>query len=361
MTREEDVSKKVRLVGKFLEKNGASAALLKKVDNFAWITSGARSYVTLGDLEGIASILLTKDGASVFSKNPETTRLVHDELPDNLEVTEYPWFEDVESFVGKAMDSDDPVTEDDPEFAKFLLENRTRLSDYEIKNYEETGSKTAKALEKAMKEFTPDMTEIEAKALVEAELARENLDTILVLVFGDESRSLYRHNLVRNVKLGRRIFASVNSKMHGLVISATRTVEFGRDKNFEKQYEKNVEMETEILDASLTEKDLFDVFEKIMHAYSSHGYRDEWRLHHQGGLAGYNSREIVVTPTSHFKIGDGTAFAWNPTVTGTKSEDTYVRTKEGMKLVSIDKNGDWPYTEKIVNGRRYLRPEILKM
>ncbi len=361
MTREEDVSRKTAVLTEYLKKRGIFAVKFDKVDNFAWITSGARSYVTDGDHFGIASALLTTESLYVISKNPETTRLVNDELPSNVKAIGYPWYGKMDDTVEELIGSKAIVTDEDENLQDFLLKNRVVLSDYEIGNYEDVGKRTARALEKAMKKFTPEMTEIHAKALVEAELIEEDLDVLLVLVFGDESRSLYRHNLVRNVKIGKRCFASVNSKKYGLVVSATRTIEFVKDEKFEEQTEKTIEIETEILDATFTEKTISSVFQRLDDSYRTHGYPDEWHLHHQGGIAGYNSREVFATPDLRFDLENGMAFAWNPTVTGTKSEDTYIRTGNGMKLVSTDEESDWPCIEKTVGGRKYVRPGILKM
>ncbi len=359
MTREEDVSRKVEIIRQYMEERKMDGAVLSRIDNFAWITSGARSYVALSDRTGVASVLITKDAAYVISKNPETERLKREELPENFTVVEYPWFAKLDDTLDQIADGKHLLFEEDPEFNNFMLRTRIRLSEYEQKRYAEVGEKTARAIEGAMKTLTPDMTEIEAKSVIESYLVKEGLDVLLVLVFGDESRTLYRHNLVRNVKVGKKCFASVCAKMYGLVISATRTVEFERDEIFEKQHEANVRIDSEILDATLNKWSMSQVFFEIEKSYSSHGYPDEWKLHHQGGIAGYNTRENVAIPHFPFQIAEGMSFAWNPTITGTKSEDTYVRTSDEMKLLSVNKNGNWPYLEVEVNGRTYHRPGVL--
>ncbi len=359
MTREEDVSQKIEIVRQYMEEREADGILLSRTDNFAWITSGARSYVALDDKVGIASVLITKDDTYIISKNPEKERLRREELPKNFTVIEYPWFAKLDDMVKKVADGNHLLYEEDPEFNNFLLRSRIRLSEYEQERYAEIGKKTAQALENAMKSLSPDMTEIQVKSVVESHLAREGLDVLLVLAFGDESRLLYRHNLARNVKIGKRCFVSVCTKMYGLVISATRTVEFERDEKFESQHEINARIDSEILDATLMKWSISQVFFEIEKSYTSHGYPDEWKFHHQGGIAGYNTREIVAIPHFPFQIDDNMSFAWNPTVTGTKSEDTYVRTKNGMRLLSTNESGDWPYLEIEINRRKYKRPGIL--
>lgn len=361
MTREEDVAKKIEIVRTYARSRGKKGAVLSSVENFAWLTSGARSYVALTDSIGSAWAVVTDDDTYIITKNIETTRLKKEELPSNLKVVEFDWFSDPNDAVKKIIDDQNVLFEDDPQFANFLLNSRIRLSEYEIKRYAEVGKMSAIALEKAMKKIRPDMTELEGKGLIEQELANEGLDSLLVLVFGDKSRTTYRHNLPRNVKIGNRCFGSVCAKKYGLIISSTRTIEFEKDEKFEKQYSVNMEVDAEILDATYRLNSMGQVFFEIEKTYSSHGYPDEWKLHHQGGIAAYKTREVVATPHMPFEISDGMSFAWNPTITGTKFEDTYVKTKESMILLSVDEKSDWPYKEVKVNGRSYRRTDILKI
>jgi hypothetical protein len=52
------------------------------------------------------------------------------------------------------------------------------------------------------------------------------------------------------------------------------------------------------------------------------GFAGEERNHHQGGAIGYRAREWVAHPRSQEVVQPRQAFAWNPTITGTKVEDT---------------------------------------
>jgi Xaa-Pro dipeptidase len=64
------------------------------------------------------------------------------------------------------------------------------------------------------------------------------------------------------------------------------------------------------------------------------------RLHHQGGPASYRSREWIAHPRSQEIVQARQAFAWNPTITGTKVEDT-VLLRDGQ-LESITSTAGWP-------------------
>jgi len=82
-------------------------------------------------------------------------------------------------------------------------------------------------------------------------------------------------------------------------------------------------------------------------------------LHHQGGPAGYEPREYVATPGSIDTISVGQVYAWNPSITGTKSEDTILVGEMGNEvLTSMD---GWPMLSVTVDGQEYARPAVLEV
>jgi hypothetical protein len=51
------------------------------------------------------------------------------------------------------------------------------------------------------------------------------------------------------------------------------------------------------------------------------------------------------------------AFAWNPSVTGTKVEETCVASSEGVEVITT--SPDWPRIHARVEGREYSSPDVL--
>jgi Xaa-Pro dipeptidase len=51
-------------------------------------------------------------------------------------------------------------------------------------------------------------------------------------------------------------------------------------------------------------------------------------------MTGYASREVIATPSTDVPIEIGQAFSWNPSVTGAKSEETFVLTESGAEVVA---------------------------
>ncbi len=94
-------------------------------------------------------------------------------------------------------------------------------------------------------------------------------------------------------------------------------------------------------------------------AYARAGYPGEWQLHHQGGPAGYEPREFVATPDVSVRVAAGQAYAWNPSITGTKVEDTVLITDQGFEVMT--EIPGWPMLEVVVDGKTIRRPRILEV
>ena len=64
-----------------------------------------------------------------------------------------------------------------------------------------------------------------------------------------------------------------------------------------------------------------NIFDLVVKTYAAVGFADEWRKHHQGGACGYEPREYLAVPESPDRVALGEEYAWNPSITGYKSED----------------------------------------
>jgi Xaa-Pro aminopeptidase len=68
--------------------------------------------------------------------------------------------------------------------------------------------------------------------------------------------------------------------------------------------------------------------------YAEAGFPEGWRDHHQGGMTGYASREVIAMPGTHQEIREGQAFAWNPSLVGAKAEETFVLGHDGPEILT---------------------------
>ena len=67
--------------------------------------------------------------------------------------------------------------------------------------------------------------------------------------------------------------------------------------------------------------------------------------------------ELTMYPGIQETVQENQAFAWNPTITGTKVEDTIITFKDHIDVVT--KADNWPMIPVDVNGKTYEQPDIL--
>jgi Xaa-Pro aminopeptidase len=83
-----------------------------------------------------------------------------------------------------------------------------------------------------------------------------------------------------------------------------------------------------------------DLYQIAADAYAGVGFADEINLHHQGGAAGYKTREWVAHPKSAEVVKQNQAFSWNPSVSGTKVEETIIVPSDGYDIIT--RSPDFP-------------------
>ena len=99
-----------------------------------------------------------------------------------------------------------------------------------------------------------------------------------------------------------------------------------------------------------------DMYRLAGRTYADAGFENEERLHHQGGAAGYRPRDWVAHPACMERVQVNQAFAWNPSVTGTKVEETCIAFADGLEVLT--RTPDWPQISVQVEDREYLSPDI---
>jgi antitoxin VapB len=113
--------------------------------------------------------------------------------------------------------------------------------------------------------------------------------------------------------------------------------------------------------ASMPGATLESVFKTAQDAYARVGFDGEWKLHHQGGTAGYSARELLGVPGEKFVLAPGMVCAWNPSITGVKSEDTILVPAPGGKPEVLTTIDGWPTQNVTVGDLTLPRPLILEV
>jgi len=143
-----------------------------------------------------------------------------------------------------------------------------------------------------------------------------------------------------------------------LVASATRFIHFGSlPSELEHRQEACAYVDATFNAATTTGSRVADVFQQGVNAYAEVGFPDEWRKHNQGGAAGYLSRDYDGTLTCDQIVLAEQGFAWNPSITGIKSEDTMIVHETGSEFLTV--TGDWPSLTVMLGDQKWERPAIL--
>ncbi|OAA27226.1 hypothetical protein AT15_05240 [Kosmotoga arenicorallina S304] len=346
----------------------AKGLLISRSDNFSWLTFGARNHITLNTVEGVASLLITEDSVILLTDNIEKERLKSEEfysdIWDELEIIEYNWWEGEEKLLSQlSIASAKELISDTGRYDTLNLNSRIApfrytLVEPEIETYRQLGKDCDEIFWELMPKLSPENTELEVQGMFYEALAKKGIEPLLTIVFGEDSSTRYRHNLSRNISIGKRVFVSICARKHGLVVSSTRSALFDVNAEITEQHRKNCYVDAVAIVNSLPGKRLSQIFLEIKRAYEAAGYDGEWKLHHQGGLAGYNPRELVASDFVDHILAKGNAVAWNPTITGTKSEDTVI-VGEVPEIISFPQNSHWPAVELRVNDLTIRRPDII--
>ena len=142
-------------------------------------------------------------------------------------------------------------------------------------------------------------------------------------------------------------------RRHGLYANLTRFVYFREPTAVESERHRKVaEIEAVAFNALKIGQSTVDVYTQLASAYAEHGYQDDILNHHQGGPCGYLSRYEVSRPVQSgfapLTMQANMAFAWNPSLTATKIEDTVLLGADG-KIEILTFDPQWP--SEVVAGR----------
>lgn len=308
-----------------LHRRGDTAALLTSRRNFAWLTAGGTGHVLQSSEASIASILATRDDVVVITQNIEAARLAGEELAGlELEIVPVPWWEPgaIEAEAARRLPSRvGPADDADLEADLSLI--RSVLSALDRDRMAELGRVARDAMEATLATVQPGMTEDDVVAQLLGRLP--GLRAPVVLAAADARIARYRHPLPGRTPIRSRVMLVLVAERWGLHVALTRFRELETPRpDLSRRIEAVGAVQAAMHAASRPGATLGDVFAVARSAYADAGFPDEWRDHHQGGSIGYQARERVAMPDDPTVIEPGMALAWNPSIAGTKAEDTIV-------------------------------------
>lgn len=331
----------------YLEANGLESVWFARPNSFAWLTGGDNVVDAAGDI-GVAAAGYDGDRVTVVTDTIEASRLRDEELPEDITVETFSWYADTLADAVAATESTPAAADFEvPGFERVDASPlRQPLTTKDVDAYRALGEDVARAVETACEDATPETTERELAARVRANLEVADTRAPVVLVGSADRVQAYRHYTVSDDPLGSYAHVSVTASRGGLYASTTRTVAFDPPAWLRERHDAAARVQTAALAATQTVAGptideagrAGDIFAAIQDAYDGVGWDGEWEHHHQGGAAGYAGREWIATPDSDEAVTAPMAYAWNPTVQGAKSEDTWLVTEDGFECLT---EGEW--------------------
>lgn len=360
-----EVKLKQKMIRELLERHSIDAVLLRRAGSFAWATCGAASYVNTAATNGAASLLITLRSRYVITDNIEATRLRQEE---NLESQGWefhiaPWYEMNDAVVELARGlrlGADHACPGAVDLSTELSRLRATLTPEEGVRFRSLSRGCADAMDKAIRAVHPGMTEHQIAGLLAGEVQSLGIQPTVVLIATDERIFQFRHPLPTDRRMERYAMLVLCGREWGLICSITRLVYFGQlPDDLRRKAEAVAYVDARLIASTHSGRRLRDIFQEAVNAYREQGFPAEWKLHHQGGPAGYEPREFFATPNADDEVSVGQVYAWNPSITGVKSEDTIlVGEKENEILTEIP---GWPTVKINIDNQVMERPAILEV
>jgi Xaa-Pro aminopeptidase len=374
MENTNELEEKTERVTRFLAGEGLGGVLLSAQHNFSWLTCGGTNGVDLSREAGTGALFVRRDGRRfVLANRIEMPRLLAEELNEQeWEPVEFGWEEEkahptlvaeraltlLES--GAALGSDLPVGGGARVVEGAFARARYQLTEPEIERFRALGRDAGRAVGEVARSLEPGLTEREVARRAADALAACGAYSVVTLVAADERLRRFRHPVPTVLSWKKALMVVVCARRGGLIASLTRIVCAGQvPDDLRRRTQATARVNAKLYAATrpgATGRELFDVAAR---AYADEGFPGEERLHHQGGAAGYRTRDWVAHPRSEEKVQARQAFAWNPSITGTKVEETCIAFDDRVEVITA--TPDWPSIEVEAGGRQYVLPDVLSL
>lgn len=340
---------------------GVGGVLLAAHHNIAWLTSGRHNRVDASREIGTARLFVTSEGRRFVLANAIEMPRMLDEVLAGLEYepVEYQWTEDhdpahavktAKSLVsagtaagagtGAARLGADWPLPDATVLESSIARARALLTDGEIARYRALGAEAGRIMGDVCRALTPGDDERDISRAVVDRAASIRARAVVSLVGSDDRLRRYRHPVPVATRWKQVVMVALCAERDGLIVSLSRIVSTGAPGDLESKTRAAAGVFGQLLDATRPGARAADLFATAAKAYEAAGFPGEELKHHQGGAIGYRAREWVAHPRSQETVQARQAFAWNPTITGTKVEDTALVVGDALEIIT--RTPEWP-------------------
>jgi len=329
----------------WLKQQEYDGIILSRRDNYAWLTAGRENHVLESTDIGVAPLIITSDRTDIFADSSDAARIADEQNFSGGNVIMVPWYVSMEQALtggaaGQRIVSDTGIG-NTPNVQPELVSLRMQLSKDELEEYRILGQQCARLVESVCRSAIPGQTEMELAAGLKYLCLEQGIHPDCVLVGSDERIIKYRHSMPTEKKLENSLMIVLGAQRSGLNISLTRMVYFQKvPKDIREKYRKVQQIFAAMQTGMKAGTAYHEYFAFVRRLFEAAGYPEEWKFHHQGGPTGYACREFTVSPQSSGEIRLNQAYAWNPTISGVKCEETTFLSRDGIETFTGTDN--WP-------------------
>ena len=360
--RRVEFAEKISKLRRHVKNLDMEGLLLTQQSSIAWLTGGAETFIMLASVDSAGPLLVTHDAVHLICTNIEAPRILEEEL-SGLDIVDahYPWHEKKRAWtatIERIINNGRWVEETDPRIAPHLVECFSVLSEAEQERYRWIGERAEGAIRAACMAIRAGMSEFEIAGILSAEAHRREIWPVLTLVAADDRLRKHRHPIATSNRVERCVMLVLCARRWGLIANLTRLVHFGPvPEDLKHRHRAVCVVDSTFIHETRPGVAYGKIFRKAQAAYAEQGFADEWQLHHQGGPSGYLGRIFLTTPETREVVHEGQSVAWNPSIAGTKSEDTILVHDTHNEFITSARH--WPMIEIEVGGITYERPDIL--
>ncbi len=378
INNDEVVEKLIRLRD-FMRREDLAACILRRTASLAWITAGARTYVNTANGEGPVTAVITADRQMLLTSEIEAPRLRDEEGLGSTawDIIADPWYgtarnpadllrdpgvnADAPSGKRTGCDTAVPIRAGNiVDIGGPLARLRSQLLPVEQRRAEVLGADCAAAMQDACESVEPGQSEYEIAALLWKHAQRRGIQAIVNLVACDERIHRYRHPLPTSAVLHRHAMLVLCGRRNGLITSMTRILHFGPlPEKIRARQNAVASVDAAMIAASRPGTTTGEILDHAIAGYTTGGFPEAWREHHQGGITAYEPREFLAVPGGEDRLVAGMLCAWNPSLPGAKSEDTILVREDGPQILTSTPG--WPAIQAtdVRTGATIERPDIL--
>ncbi len=374
MNEQNEIAVKTERLMKMLAAENLGGVLLNSQHNFAWLAGGRSNAINSSAESGACFLFVRRDGKRfVLANNIEMTRLLTEEISaEDFEPVEFAWenekaagdfiYEQAKTLLDENGEivSDLSLNSNYRTIENLIAPCRYSLTAAEIERYRSLGKDAGAVLREIFQKIEPGETESEIARKVKDALAVYQINSVVTLVGADERIERFRHPIPTKKIWQKLLLIAVCAKREGLIASLSRLACVGAiPEELHRKTEAAARIHAEIIAATTIETSGAELYQIADAAYAKQGYAGEIRKHHQGGATGYKTRDWVAHPKSSEKVVVNQAFAWNPSITGTKAEETFILTENGAKILTA--SPDFPTIPVEIDGREFNSHGVLSL